>query len=61
MDQGQELFIYIYILNVSTPFSPKLRFWETMSMARLLGSDAHLVSYGAMSKQPLSLLTSLFI
>jgi NADPH:quinone reductase-like Zn-dependent oxidoreductase len=34
---------------------------ETMSMARLLGSDAHLVSYGAMSKQPLSLPTSLFI
>lgn len=30
-------------------------------MARLLGSDAHLVSYGAMSKQPLSLPTSLFI
>lgn len=30
-------------------------------MARLLGNDAHLVSYGAMSKQPLSLPTSLFI
>jgi len=33
----------------------------TTSMARLLGSDAYLVSYGAMSKQPLSLPTSLFI
>jgi trans-2-enoyl-CoA reductase len=30
-------------------------------MARLLGHDAYLVSYGAMSKQPLSLPTSLFI
>lgn len=30
-------------------------------MARFLGADAHLVSYGAMSKQPLSLPTSLFI
>jgi NADPH:quinone reductase-like Zn-dependent oxidoreductase len=30
-------------------------------MARYLGKDAHLVSYGAMSKQPLSLPTSLFI
>lgn len=30
-------------------------------MARLLGDSAHLVSYGAMSKQPLSLPTSLFI
>ncbi|KAF5383834.1 hypothetical protein D9615_003675 [Tricholomella constricta] len=34
---------------------------ETTLMARLLGNDAHLVSYGAMSKQPLSLPTSLFI
>jgi len=33
----------------------------TTSMARLLGSDAYLISYGAMSKQPLSLPTSLFI
>jgi len=33
----------------------------TSRMAGLLGSDAHLVSYGAMSKQPLSLPTSLFI
>ncbi|KAF9269848.1 NAD(P)-binding protein [Marasmius fiardii PR-910] len=31
------------------------------SMAKLLGPNAHLVSYGAMSKQPLSLPTSLFI
>lgn len=30
-------------------------------MARLLGPDGHLVSYGAMSKEPLSLPTSLFI
>jgi trans-2-enoyl-CoA reductase len=30
-------------------------------MARLLCNDAHLVSYGAMSKQPLSLPTSLFL
>lgn len=30
-------------------------------MARLLGANAHLVSYGAMAKQPLSLPTSLFI
>ncbi|THH19263.1 hypothetical protein EW146_g1886 [Bondarzewia mesenterica] len=30
-------------------------------MARFLGQDAHLVSYGAMSRQPLSLPTSLFI
>lgn len=30
-------------------------------MARLLGQNAVLVSYGAMSKQPLSLPTSLFI
>jgi NADPH:quinone reductase-like Zn-dependent oxidoreductase len=34
---------------------------ETSLMASLLGHDAHLVSYGAMSKQPLSLPTSLFI
>lgn len=33
----------------------------TTMMARLLGQDAHLVSYGAMSKEPLSLPTSLFI
>ncbi|KAH7927226.1 NAD(P)-binding protein [Leucogyrophana mollusca] len=33
----------------------------TTFMARLLGQDAHLVSYGAMSKEPLSLPTSLFI
>ncbi|KAG6908434.1 hypothetical protein DXG01_004659 [Tephrocybe rancida] len=33
----------------------------TTQMARLLGDDAHLVSYGAMSKEPLSLPTSLFI
>jgi len=32
-----------------------------MAMVRLLGNDAHLVSYGAMAKQPLSLPTSLFI
>ena len=30
-------------------------------MIRLLGNDAHLVSYGAMSKQPLSIPTSNFI
>ena len=30
-------------------------------MAGLLGNNAHLVSYGAMSKQPLSLPTSFFI
>jgi mitochondrial enoyl-[acyl-carrier protein] reductase / trans-2-enoyl-CoA reductase len=30
-------------------------------MARLLDDNAHLVSYGAMSKEPLSLPTSLFI
>jgi len=34
---------------------------ETTLMTRLLGINAHLVSYGAMSKQPLSLPTSLFI
>ncbi|KAF8074808.1 hypothetical protein FPV67DRAFT_1777589 [Lyophyllum atratum] len=34
---------------------------ETDLMTRLLGVDAHLVSYGAMSKQPLTLATSLFI
>jgi len=34
---------------------------DTTSMARLFGHDAYLVSYGAMSKQPLSLPTSLFI
>ncbi|KAL0953383.1 hypothetical protein HGRIS_004622 [Hohenbuehelia grisea] len=34
---------------------------DTTLMAQLLGQDAHLVSYGAMSKQPLSLPTSLFI
>ncbi|KAF8440062.1 hypothetical protein L210DRAFT_3612536 [Boletus edulis BED1] len=33
----------------------------TTLMARLLGENAHLVSYGAMSKDPLSLPTSLFI
>ncbi|KAH7907381.1 hypothetical protein BJ138DRAFT_508064 [Hygrophoropsis aurantiaca] len=33
----------------------------TAVMARLLGQDGHLVSYGAMSKEPLSLPTSLFI
>ncbi|KAJ7695193.1 hypothetical protein B0H17DRAFT_1056761 [Mycena rosella] len=34
---------------------------DTTAMARLLGDDAYLVSYGAMSKEPLSLPTSLFI
>ncbi|KAF9078050.1 hypothetical protein BDP27DRAFT_1310677 [Rhodocollybia butyracea] len=34
---------------------------STTAMAKLLGQDAHLVSYGAMSKQPLSLPTSLHI
>ncbi|KAF8636381.1 hypothetical protein AX17_003563 [Amanita inopinata Kibby_2008] len=34
---------------------------ETTSMAQLLGSNSHLVTYGAMSKQPLSLPASLFI
>ncbi|KAF5316098.1 hypothetical protein D9619_006179 [Psilocybe cf. subviscida] len=34
---------------------------DTTAMARLLGNDAHLVSYGAMAKQPLSLPVSLFI
>ncbi|KAJ6591752.1 hypothetical protein DFH09DRAFT_1306457 [Mycena vulgaris] len=34
---------------------------DTTSMARLFGDNAFLVSYGAMSKQPLSLPTSLFI
>ncbi|KAJ7767473.1 hypothetical protein DFH07DRAFT_808652 [Mycena maculata] len=34
---------------------------DTTSMARLLGEDAYMVSYGAMSKEPLSLPTSLFI
>ncbi|KAI0091749.1 NAD-binding protein [Irpex rosettiformis] len=33
----------------------------TTSLLRLLGKDAHLVSYGAMSKEPLSMPTSLFI
>ncbi|KAI0955008.1 hypothetical protein AcW1_006724 [Taiwanofungus camphoratus] len=33
----------------------------TTQMTRLLGADAHVVSYGAMSKQPLSLPTSAFI
>lgn len=33
----------------------------TTLMARLLGENSHLVSYGAMSKEPLSLPTSLFI
>lgn len=34
---------------------------DTTAMTRLLGDNAHLVSYGAMSKQPLSLPTSAFI
>jgi len=34
---------------------------ETTLMVRLLGDDAHLVSYGAMAKQPLSIPTSYFI
>ncbi|KDR65742.1 hypothetical protein GALMADRAFT_148451 [Galerina marginata CBS 339.88] len=34
---------------------------DTTAMARLLGEDGHLVSYGAMAKQPLSLPISLFI
>ncbi|KAF8202117.1 trans-2-enoyl-CoA reductase [Pholiota molesta] len=34
---------------------------DTTAMARLLGMDGHLVSYGGMSKQPLPLPTSLFI
>ncbi|KAJ7077920.1 hypothetical protein B0H15DRAFT_861416 [Mycena belliarum] len=34
---------------------------DTSAMARLFGSNAYLVSYGAMSKEPLSLPTSLFI
>lgn len=34
---------------------------ETATMAGYLGRDAHLVSYGAMSKSPLTLPTSLFI
>jgi len=33
----------------------------TAQMASLLGQSAHMVSYGAMSKQPLTLSTSLFI
>ncbi|KAH9943807.1 NAD(P)-binding protein [Amylocystis lapponica] len=33
----------------------------TSQMVRLLGPDAHLVSYGAMSKQPLSMPTSAFL
>lgn len=33
----------------------------TRQMAALLGQNSHLVSYGAMSKQPLELATSLFI
>ena len=33
----------------------------TRDMLKLLGSDAHLVSYGAMSKEPLSIPTSYFI
>ncbi|ESK91908.1 trans-2-enoyl- reductase [Moniliophthora roreri MCA 2997] len=33
----------------------------TTAMSKLLGQNAHLVSYGAMSKKPLSLPTSLFI
>lgn len=33
----------------------------TTHMVRLLGADAHLVSYGAMSKQPLALPTGAFI
>ncbi|KAF9054335.1 trans-2-enoyl-CoA reductase [Panaeolus papilionaceus] len=33
----------------------------TTAMAKLLGSNAHLVSYGAMAKQPLSIPISLFI
>ncbi|OBZ74186.1 putative trans-2-enoyl-CoA reductase, mitochondrial [Grifola frondosa] len=33
----------------------------TAQMTRFLGTDAHLVSYGAMSKQPLALPTSAFI
>lgn len=34
---------------------------DTTAMTRLLGDNAHLVSYGAMSKKPLSLPTSAFI
>ncbi|KAI0819672.1 NAD-P-binding protein [Trametes gibbosa] len=34
---------------------------DTTAMTRFLGDNAHLVSYGAMSKKPLSLPTSLFI
>ncbi|KAG8979268.1 mitochondrial 2-enoyl thioester reductase [Tulasnella sp. JGI-2019a] len=34
---------------------------ETTAMAGYLGHDAHLVSYGAMSRSPLALPTSLFI
>ncbi|KAK0467335.1 uncharacterized protein EV420DRAFT_1508245 [Desarmillaria tabescens] len=34
---------------------------ETTQMVKLLGNNAHLVSYGAMSKLPLSFPTSLFI
>ncbi|KAI8985562.1 NAD(P)-binding protein [Trametes punicea] len=34
---------------------------DTAAMTRLLGDNAHLISYGAMSKQPLLLPTSLFI
>ena len=34
---------------------------DTTAMTRFLGENAHLVSYGAMSKKPLSLPTSLFI
>ncbi|KAJ4000920.1 hypothetical protein F5050DRAFT_1561811 [Lentinula boryana] len=33
----------------------------TTAMSKLLGQDAHLISYGAMSKKPLSLPTSLHI
>jgi NADPH:quinone reductase-like Zn-dependent oxidoreductase len=34
---------------------------ETTTMLKFIGEDGHLVSYGAMSKKPLSLPTSAFI
>lgn len=62
---GSELCWYELLLHLLferlNPWAFTLGGNETALMARLLGNNAHLVSYGAMSKQPLSLPTSLFI
>ncbi len=58
------LFDYVSALPLHQPIRLMLNCVggpDTTAMTRFLGENAHIVSYGAMSKKPLSLPTSLFI